>query len=67
VLFGEALRGGNLNDWAMVLPIAGANLQKLTMPVSMEEVDAVSWAPDGKVNSVFPKYKGRWEHLVSAA
>ena len=48
VLFGEALRGGNPNDWVMVVPIAGGNLQKLTMPVSVEEVDAVIWAPDGK-------------------
>jgi Tol biopolymer transport system component len=48
VLFGEALRGGNPNDWAMVVPIAGGNLQKLTMPVPVEKVAAVRWAPDGK-------------------
>ncbi len=48
VLFGEALRGGNPNDWVMVVPITGGNLQKLTMPVSAEEVDAIIWAPDGK-------------------
>ena len=48
VLFGEALRGGNPNDWAMVVPIAGGNLQKFTMPVPVEEVAAVRWAPDGK-------------------
>jgi eukaryotic-like serine/threonine-protein kinase len=48
VLFGEALRGGNPNDWVMVVPIAGGNLQKLKMTVSVNEVNAFTWAPDGK-------------------
>ncbi len=48
VLLRISLRGRNPNEWVMLLPIAGGNLQKLKMPVSVNEVDAFAWAPDGK-------------------
>jgi serine/threonine protein kinase/Tol biopolymer transport system component len=48
VLLRIALRGRNPNEWAMLLPSDGGNLQKLKMTVSVDEVDAFTWAPDGK-------------------
>ena len=48
VLFLQKLDGGNPYEWAAVLPIAGGNPQKLRLPISVGEVGAFIWAPDGK-------------------
>src|SRR6266496_3512384 len=48
VLFRGKPDGKDPNDWATVLPITGGNLQKFKMSVSVGEVDAFTWALDGK-------------------